>query len=168
MNTTASSTQVLIFLHQIHQQCDSTWIEIDISVQSEQIGVLRHYVLAINRDRQFHQPVSEQVVHVHDLRPTLTMSNTILVLEMGNQFCLSRQGPNQTTSVRRWILLRWPQPDVGLMYLRGCFVNRIDQDFDEPIALNIIIAVIGNFESVIEENVRWNQIRRNIYNNFEL
>lgn len=153
MNTTASGTQVLVLLHQIHQQRYGTGIEIDIAVQSQKVGILGHDILTINRDWQFHQTVPQKVVHVHDLRPSLTMPNTVLVLEMGNELGLARQCPNQTSSVRRRVLLRWSQPDGGLMDFGSRLINRINQELHKPIALNIVITMIGNFESVIEENV---------------
>ena len=45
------------------------WLEVNISIEGEQVGVLGASLLSLVADRQLHDLVAQQVVHVHDLRP---------------------------------------------------------------------------------------------------
>ena len=40
------------------------------------------------------------------------------------------------------------------MHFRGSFVDGVDKNLHEPITLNVLVAVVRNFERVIEEDVR--------------
>ena len=48
---------------------DRLRLEVNISIEGEQVGVLGASLLPLVADRQLHDLVAEQVVHVHDLRP---------------------------------------------------------------------------------------------------
>ena len=44
-------------------------------------------------------PVSEEVVHVHALAPSLLVPNLHLVLEVDNQLGLAREGVHKATAI---------------------------------------------------------------------
>ena len=48
---------------------DCLGLEVNISIEGEQVGVLGASLLSLVADRQLHDLVAQQVVHVHDLRP---------------------------------------------------------------------------------------------------
>lgn len=68
MDSTASGSQVSVLLHQVDEQSHGVRLEVDVSVKSQQIRVLGDNLLPFHGDRQLHQTMSEQVVHVHHLR----------------------------------------------------------------------------------------------------
>ena len=99
--------------------------------------------------------MSKEVVHVHDLAPSLPVTNLSLVLQMGDHLGLAGKRPNETASVRCRILLGRAESDVGLMDVRGRFIHDVHQQFDESVSDDIIVAVIAQLESVVEKNVRF-------------
>lgn len=67
MNTAAGSTQATVLLHEIHEKLHRVRPEVDIAVQGEDVGILGHHGLPRHVDRQLHQFVPKQIVHVHYL-----------------------------------------------------------------------------------------------------
>jgi len=72
---------------------------------------------------------------------------------MCDELGFSRKGPDQATSIRGGVLLGRTQPDRGLVNLGGSLVHGGDQQFNKPIALNVVIAVVRDLEGVVEEDV---------------
>ena len=59
MNASASSSEALVFLHEIHQQLHGMRFEVDISVECEEISVLSDGFFAANFNGQVHQLVAK-------------------------------------------------------------------------------------------------------------
>lgn len=102
--------------------------------------------------------MSQEVVHVHDLRPSLPVSDLHLVFEVGNHLGFSRKCPNETSSVRSRYFLGWTYADVGLMYFGRGFVDGCYEEFDEAVHLGVVVVVVGDFKGVIEENMSCNNV----------
>ena len=107
MNPPTGSAHALVLLHQINQPGDGLWLEINVSVQGEQVGVLGHDLLPLVGDGQLHELEAEEIVHVHALGPALLVSDDALVLEVAHDLGLSREGPHQAAAVWSWVLLWW-------------------------------------------------------------
>ena len=144
MDTSASSSQIAILFHQVNQQLHRVRLEIDITIQRQQIRVLRHHFLPFDRNRQFHQPMAKQVVHVHNLymaavihyslnrvsrrrRPTyltpaFSVTNFRFVLQVHEHFRLPRQRPHHSASVGCRNLGGWFYANVRLMHVRCSFI----------------------------------------------
>ena len=154
VNATACRSQVLVLLHEIHQQCDSRWLEVDVSVKGEQVRVLRQDLLAVHRNGQLHELVTQQVVHVHALGPALLVPNQRLVLHVDNHLGLAGQRVDQTAAIGRWHLLGRPQPDVGLMHVGAGHVHAGHKVPHELIHLHPVVAHVRQLEGVVKEDVR--------------
>jgi hypothetical protein len=89
MNASASGAQVTVLFHQIDQELYSVGQKVNVSVKGEQVRVLGNNFLTIDRDRQLHKFVSQKVVHVHDLTPSLPVTDFALVLQVSNHLGLA-------------------------------------------------------------------------------
>jgi len=76
-----------------------------------------------------------------------------LVLKMGNHLCLSWQSPDESSSVGCRVLLGRTQPDGGLVDVSGRFVDGFHQHFYESVDLIVVLVLVTDFKSVVEENV---------------
>lgn len=176
MNSSTGCSNLLVFLHSVHQKSYSIWFEIYVSVQSEQECVLRldmeilsHHIKDIrfsvvsglpfllsfggcfgpgdvlslspsesSRGVIFifkYHTVAQQIVHVHalqgskvikveylhtaetNLRPSLFVSDFVLVFDMSSENCSSRQSPFQLTTI-------WCRNSPGRWIHNGGFVDR--------------------------------------------
>ena len=55
-----------------------TWLKVNVSVESQEIGILRPQLLLLFGEfLVVHQQVAQEIVHVHALRPALLMSTSI-------------------------------------------------------------------------------------------
>jgi len=90
MDPAASGSQVFVLFHQIHQQSDGVRLEVDVAVERQQERVFGDGFLALDGNRQLHQPVSEQVVHVHDLAPPFPVTDLRLVFDVHGELGFPR------------------------------------------------------------------------------
>lgn len=153
MDTTAGSSQILVFLHQIDQELYGCRLEVDVTVQSEEEGVLGYDFFTVDAYGELHESVTQKVVHVHHLAPTLPVPDLTLVLQMSYHLRLSRKRPDKSSTVRRDILLGRSHVHPGLMHVRSCLVQGSDQKLDEPIDLTLVVVVVSKLEGVVEEYV---------------
>ena len=82
MNTTACGAKILVLLHQVNQKGDGWGLEVDVTIKGEEVSVLGKHLLPFLANWLFRKLESQQVVHVHDLGPTLLVSNLGLVLQV--------------------------------------------------------------------------------------
>lgn len=87
------------------------------------------------------------------LTPSFPMSDFALVLQMGDHLCLSGKSPNQTSTIRSWILFRRPHVHPRFVYIRRSLVHRADQQFYKSIHLRFVLVMVGQLERVIKEYV---------------
>jgi len=79
VDAAARRAQLLVLLHQVDQQLHGVRLEVDVAVQRQQVRVLGDHLLALRRDPLLHQPVTQQVVHVHHLQsPTIFQSQSVI------------------------------------------------------------------------------------------
>ena len=114
VDSTTSRSEVPVLLHQVDQQVDGRGLEVDVSVQGEDVGVLGQHFLAIHGNGQLHKTMSKQVVHVHALRPALLVPDLRLVLQVDEHLGLAWQDVEQPAAVRGRDFLRRTKTDVGL------------------------------------------------------
>jgi hypothetical protein len=57
----------MVLFHEIYQQMNSMGLEVDVPIQSQQVRVLGDNLLALYRDRKFHETMTKKVIHVHNL-----------------------------------------------------------------------------------------------------
>lgn len=88
------------------------------------------------------------------------MPDLALVLQVGDDLRLARQGPHEASAVRRGELLGRTNADVRLVDVRGRVVHQVHQQLHELVHDVLVFVVVGYFEGVVEENVGW---RRNSY-----
>lgn len=94
------------------------------------------------------------------LTPPFSVPDLGLVLQMSVHFGLAGQGPHQTSSIWRGVLLGRLHPDVvGLMDSLSGFVHRRHQQLHESVHDQILCQFVLDFESVIEENVSWGLLK---------
>ena len=156
MDPATGSPHPLVLLQHVNQADGRLWLEVNVPIQGEQVGVLRHHLLPLVADGQLHQLVAEQVVHVHDLRPPLLVPNLVLVLEVANNPGLPRQHPDQPAAVRRWeSLWRFHLHHLSVV-IGGRRVHDVNQltnkGIDNLTILNPILPVV-HLHAVVKEDV---------------
>lgn len=82
------------------------------------------------------------------------MPDLALVLEVSHDLCLAGQCPHQAASVWRRELLGRPDADVGLVDVCGGVIHQVDQHLHELVHHVLVLVLVGDFESVVEEDVR--------------
>jgi hypothetical protein len=102
---------------------------------------------------KFHKSMTQQVVHIHDLRPPLSVSYFHFVLQMCYHLGFTGKGPYKTATVRCGNFFRRANAHMGLMHIRCGFVNCCNQKLDESVYLSFVIVVVRYFKSVIEKYV---------------
>lgn len=97
---------------------------------------------------------SDKIHLSSNLTPSFPITNFLFVFQVANDFRLARQSPNQTATVRCWILLWWADADVCLVDERCGRIHTINQHFHVRIDHHFIFIVITELESVVKENMR--------------
>lgn len=69
------------------------------------------------------------------LAPTFSVTDFTVVLEMNDHFGITRQRPNQTTSIRCWVLLWSLYVYPCMMDFSYGFIQNIDETFHVVIYL---------------------------------
>lgn len=92
------------------------------------------------------------------------MPNFVLVLKMADHLGLAGQGPLEAAAVGRGVLLRRADPNVGHVHLAGGLVDGMHEALHEDVHLRVLVAVVGDFEAVIQEDVSW-KLRLKTINN---
>ena len=155
MDAPAGGTEVLVLLHQIHEEGDGGRLEVDVAVQGEQVGVLGEHGLPVHGDGELHEPVAEEVVHVHALRPALLVPDEALVLEVDDHLGLAGEGVDEAAAVGGGDLLRRAETDGRLVDVGGGLVHAVDVGADELVDLHPVVADVRDLEGVVEEDVGW-------------
>ena len=76
---------------------------------------------------QFHQSVSQNIIHVHALGPPLFVTDFSLVFQVSDNFCFSRQSPDQTASIRGWDSNWGFNFDIFRVNSCSCFIHQFNQ-----------------------------------------
>ena len=72
-------------------------------------------------------PVSQNIIHVHALGPPLFVTDFSLVFQVSNNFCFSRQSPDQTASIRGWDSNWGFNFDIFRVNSCSCFIHQFNQ-----------------------------------------
>ena len=156
MNPTTGRPHPLVLLQHVNQADGRLRLEVNVPVQGEQVGVLCHHLLPLVADGQLHQLVAEQVVHVHDLRPPLLVSNLVLVLQVADNPGLARQSPDQPAAVRCWESLWRLHLHHLSVVIGGRRIHDVDQLANERIDnLTVFCPVLPvvHLHAVVKEDV---------------
>merc|ERR1719474_627739 len=157
MNTTTRSSNIIVLLHQVDKGGNSCRLEVDVPIKGEEVSVLGTHLLPFAANWLFRKLESQQVVHVHDLGPTLLVSNLGLVLQVDDHLGLARKSVDQPSTIGRGHLLWGPQPNIGLMNRAASLVDAINKILNEFVHLHPVLPpsllLIAHLKSVVEKDV---------------
>ena len=127
VNPPTGSSNLRILLHHVHGFLNGLRLEVHISVQRQaECPPGSVLLLILGEVSSVRYLVAQEVVHVHDLRPALLMTDLLLVLQMADNLGFVRKSPGQSTSVGGADLL-WGLHLVLAVPLPAVVVHGVDQ-----------------------------------------
>ena len=149
VNPPTGSSNLRILLHHVHSFLDGLWLEIYISVQRQtECPSGSILLLVLSEVCSVSYLVSQEVVHVHDLRPALLMTDLLLVLQMANNLGFVWKSPGQTTTVGGADLLRGLHLVLAVPLL-AVVVHGVDQV--NHVVIDTVLALQTYYENEINK-----------------
>lgn len=73
MNTAAHGSEIFVGFHSVDKGSNRTWPEVNVTVERQDVRIFGDDFFAGLIDRQRQQTITQQVIHVHDLKRELIL-----------------------------------------------------------------------------------------------